>query len=271
MLKLKRIYWYLLKRVFVSSTSEFAARSAQINDCHIRIASASRFVLGEGSMLYNCQIELLDGASLEIGNNVVLCDMHITAHHAQCIIGDACKLSNAQIQISKNAYVSLGAACVVEQGDWWRGPVWRISDGSKVEIADHNRLRCNIEMRFGGKCSIGKYNCINEDTEIRADERVEIGDYNMISYHCRIWDTDTHAFYEDDTRRRMTERMYPVIGAEKDKPVTKPVVIGSDNLVGERAAILKGSRIGNGCKIGYNVVVAGKEIANKTTFVGKSK
>lgn len=267
--KLNRIYWYLLKRVFVSSTSVFSAKSEQISDCHIRVASASRLVMGTGSKLHNCSITLLDNASLEIGVDVVLTNMQITIHQAQCAVGDKSQLSNVQIQLSKNACLSIGSACVVEQGDNWRGPIWRIDEGSTVQIADHNRLRCNIETRFGGNCTIGRYNCINEESEIRADENVVIGDYNMISYHCRIWDTDTHVFYEDDTRRRMTEHMYPNIGAEVDKPITKTVYIGSDNLIGERASILKGSKIGDGCKIGFNVVVADKEIANKMTFVGK--
>lgn len=268
--KLQRIYWKLFKNVFVSSTSEFDVKEARIQSCRINVSKASRLVIGRGSQLVNCTIDLMDGSTLKIGENVVLRNMCVTMCQSQFVCGDACRLSNAQIELLKNSKLSLGEACVVEQGDWWRGPIWRISDGSQVNVADHNRIRCNIEARFEGKCKIGQYNCLNEDTEIRTDESVVIGDYNMISYHCRIWDTDTHCFYQDDTRRRMTERMYPIIGAEKEKPVSRPVEIGSDNLIGERAAILKGSAVGNYCKVGYGVVVANKKIANHTTFVGKS-
>lgn len=267
--KLQRLYWKLFRNVFVSSTSEFVATKEQIEGCRIKVSSASHLVVGNGSRLVNCTIDLTEGSCLEIGEHVELCNMQISVHHAKCIIGDKCNLSNAQIYISKDGYLSLGTACVMEQGDNWRGIIWRIDKGSSVIIADHNRFRCDLEIRFGGICTIGRYNCLNEGTEIRADESVVIGDYNMISYHCRIWDTDTHTFYTDDTRRRLTEKLFPNVGAEKDKPITKSVQIGSDNLIGERAAVLKGSRIGDFCKVGFNVVVANKVIKNHTTYVGK--
>lgn len=270
MRRLQRLYLKLFKKVFISSTSElYVKENVLAQDCRIRVSSGSRLVLQKGSRLINCTIELTDGSVLEIGENTVMQNMRIRVHQSRFVCGNGCRLSEGQIEITRKSELTLGDVCVIEQGDYWRGPIWRINDGSKVMISDHNRLRCNMEIRFSGECQIGRYNCINEDTEIRADERVVIGDYNMISYHCRIWDTDTHAFYEDDTRRRMTEQMFPVIGAEIDKPATKPVAIGSDNLIGERAAILKGSRIEDGCKIGFNVVAANKAIESHTTYVGK--
>jgi acetyltransferase-like isoleucine patch superfamily enzyme len=62
--------------------------------------------------------------------------------------------------------------------------------------------------------------------------------------------------------------MFPNIGTEKSKPLTKPVVIGDDCLIGEYCAILKGSTIGHKCIIGVYSVVAGSSIPNGSIAVG---
>ena len=163
----------------------------------------------------------------------------------------------------------IGEFNIWEQGDNWRKPNVILWDGSKCKISHHNRIRCDIMCRFAGTCYINNYNCINERTELRCDEYVQIGSYNMISYNCRIWDTNTHSFYPDDTRRKMTEDMYPNIGAEKDKPKTLKVYIGNDNLIGENVAILKGTIIDNRTRIGYGAIVSNKHVNNDMIFTGK--
>ena len=61
---------------------------------------------------------------------------------------------------------------------------------------------------------------------------------------------------------------FPNIGAENDKPSTKPVVIGNDCLLGEECVILKGSTVGYKCIVGVHSVVAGVSIPAETMAVG---
>ncbi len=238
-------------------------------DSKVRVSTNSQFILGKNCLIKNCNINLADGASLVIGENTILRNAYIDINASSFLVGVNCDLSDAMIQITNNGKLILGDCCVVERGDSWRGSILNITDSSKLKIEHHNRIRCDIFMRFKSYCMIGCYNCINEETEIRVDDKLVIGDYNMISYRCRIWDTDTHTFYNDDTRRMMTEMMYPNIGAEKDKPNTKPIEIGSDNLIGEYVAVLKGSKIGNSCKVGFRTIVSNIDIADGTTYVNK--
>ena len=224
---------------------------------------------GDLSCIKDSQVKFGTGAKVSIGKNVSIRNSKIEVTGGELIVEDGVNISDYEITVTRGCRLHIGADCYLERGDNWRNPFVILWDASSLKVANNNRLRCDVMCRFGGQCEIGEYNCLNERTEIRCDESVKIGTFNMISYNCRIWDTNTHAFYADDTRRRMTREMYPNIGSEKDKPNTKSVVIGSDNLIGEYAAVLKGSAIGNRCKIGFRTVVANKNSANDSTFVGK--
>ncbi len=70
-----------------------------------------------------------------------------------------------------------------------------------------------------------------------------------------IYDTNTHVMYAPEKRRQMTMKDFPDIGMEYEKPVTKPVIIGSDCWFGKRAVVLKGCNIGNGVVVSTNSVV----------------
>lgn len=267
--KFRRLYWFIRHQVFVSANSKFVSNNSIFRDSKVRVSTNSQLILGENCLIENCNINLADGASFIIGENTILRNACIDINASSFLVGMNCDLSDAKIQITNNGELMLGDYCVVECGDSWRGSILNITDGSKLKIEHHNRIRCDIFMRFKSYCMIGCYNCINEETEIRVDESLLIGDYNMISYRCRIWDTDTHTFYQDNTRRKMTETMYPNIGAEQDKPITKPIEIGSDNLIGEYVAVLKGSKIGNRCKVGFRTIVSNCDIADDTTYINK--
>lgn len=233
---------------------------------NISISKDSSFY-GDINCFYECEVRIFSGSKIKIGNNVKIKNCHINVNHGELIIGDNSVLSDFNISIGNNCRLHIGEFNIWEQGDNWRKPNVILWDGSKCKISHHNRIRCDIMCRFGGSCSIDEYNCINERTEIRCDEQVSIGSFNMISYNCRIWDTNTHSFYEDDTRRRMTRDMYPNIGAEKDKPTTKMVYIGDDNLVGENSAILKGSNISNNIKVGYGTIIANNNVKDNKTVI----
>lgn len=306
---IKRLYWYLFKRVFVSTNAVCDVCGNQIKRSNVKVCSKSLFVVEQGAVVEDSIILLHDHASMTIGRNAVLRGVHIdlraagmkiedevvigdsrieafaqssirvgqatqaqqidiVAEQSEVVIGKDVRLSDWRLMIEGKSKLKLGEAVVCEQGNYWCGPEWSISHGAQVTVDHHNRLRNKFWVRFGAQVNIGTYNCINEGTEIRADERIEIGSYNMVSYNCKIWDTDTHHFYEDNTRRKMTDAMYPNIGVEKDKPKTKPITIGDDCLIGEGAVLLKGCEIGNKVKVGTRVVVSNMQVPGDSTVVG---
>lgn len=247
-----KIYSLIYRKLYNITISKDSVFEGNINDLHS-----------------NC-IKIVKKAEVRIGNNVKIKNCKIEVVAGKLIIEDNVTIKDYNISVGKNCTLVIGDNCIFEKKDNWRNPYIILWDNSILNIGHHNRLRCDFMCRFGGHCNIGKYNCINERTELRCDECIYIGSYNMISYNCRIWDTNTHSFYTDDTRRKMTEDMYPNIGAEKDKPKTLKVYIGNDNLIGENVAILKGTRINDNVKVGFSSVLSNKIIDTGKTVVGPS-
>lgn len=242
-----KIFYRKFHNVIISKGTVLNGSLNNIHKSNIRFTGNAHITLGKNVIIRNCTINVLDG---------------------DLIIGDDSIISNYNIYIGSNCRLYLGHNCLLEHGDNWRDPYISLSDGSSCIIEHHNRIRCDIWCRFGGSCYINEYNCINERTEIRCDENVSVGSFNMISYNCRIWDTNTHSFYDNDNRREMTIKMYPIIGAEIHKPQTKPVFIGDDCLIGESSVILKGTRVGNKCIVGTRSVAAGLIAADFSKIVG---
>lgn len=255
----------------IARNSKYIGEKKQITFSNLVLNEHSSFIMGKGSNIKHCQIKLENGGSLIIKENVCISNALIRISNSTVIIDDKCSITSLNLQATHKSYVSIGKNCFVEQGNSWYKPEW-IFENASADFSNNNIFRCDMWARFCGKIQIGSYNCINERTQIRADELVRVGSYNMISYDCRIWDTDTHTFYEDCTRRDLTKKMFPIIGTEIDKPNTKPCLIGNDNLIGESAVILKGTSICNGTKIGTRSIISNIVIPNKATAVqGKCK
>ncbi len=177
---------------------------------------------------------------------------------SQLIIHDNVKLDNYNITLN-NGYFEIGEYSQLVKGAQYLNPDISIDNG-KLVIGSHNIIKASLSIRFGGECSIGTYNAINEETEIRCDQSIIIGDYNMISYECMIYDTNTHCIYSPEIRRERTNSDFPYIGIETEKPNTKPVIIGNDNWLGKRSALLKGCVLGNQVIVGANAVASKLEV-----------
>ena len=143
-----------------------------------------------------------------------------------------------------------------------------ILEDSKLTVGNNNKLYCTIWGRFNSIAEIGEYNTINQGSEIRCDERVIIGSYNMISMNNRIWDTNTHRFFK--TGEELKEFMishYPLFN-EDVKPLTKPIIIGDCNWIGE-GCVLKSCSIGNHCILGTRTIAVNKNIPNDSSVVNQ--
>jgi acetyltransferase-like isoleucine patch superfamily enzyme len=191
------------------------------------------FVEGNNCSVTSTKIFVGKNGKLILGNNVKLNNLILTVNNGECIIQDYTIISGNNVGSPLNITLENGS----------------------LSIKHHCIIYADICIRFGGKCFINEYTGIMDRTEIRCDESVSIGSYNMISYECMIYDTNTHVTYTKDERRRMTEKDFPWIGKEFEKPLTAPVIIGNDCWIGKRAVVLKGCNIGNNVTVATNAVV----------------
>ena len=211
-----------------------------------RVSKCSTLNISSTAQILNSKIFLLNGARLEIGEN--------------------CRLSNAEIYVD-NGDVVLSNNVIVSST---QGVIITIQ-GGKLRVNNHSKLSLKrIWIRFGGSVKIGSYTNINGDSEIRSDESVTIGSYNQISYGVKIWDTNTHNILSKEERRKVTENYFPYFGYESSKPKTSPIIIGDDCWIGEKASILKGTKLGDEVIVGYNCLLSGQEGPDKSLAVSKS-
>ena len=106
-----------------------------------------------------------------------------------------------------------------------------------------------------GSISIGDYCWFSLRTQVISATNVKIGPYSIFARDVYISDTNEHPL-DPIARRRET-----IAALEKGRPPdryiaeSRPVTIGSDVWVGERAVILKGVTIGDAAVIAANSVV----------------
>ncbi len=97
-----------------------------------------------------------------------------------------------------------------------------------------------------GRISIGNYALITPGVRISASDLIEIGDSCMIASGAYITDSDWHGIY--DRIERNTE--------------PRPIRIGNNVWIGDRATILKGVTIGDNSIVGASAVVSHDVPAN---------
>jgi acetyltransferase-like isoleucine patch superfamily enzyme len=209
----------------------------------IRVENRSRVIIGK-NVLFNADMRVSNGSEVTIE--------------------DDCVFKNNIIHITNHSKVFFGKGVMMLSGPL--GPVAVQIDNGTLTLEGYNRFMSEILVRFGGVMKVGKYTGIGHNSEIRCEESVTVGDYGLFSYDICIYDTDTHSTDWQERRKRITEG-YPVGTAEKEKPRTKPVIIGNDVWLGKGATITKGTRIGNRCIVGTRTIVGGGEYPDDTTLV----
>lgn len=263
--KLKRGYFYYFRNMFVSSTSRwhFEATS-KLTKNKIKLSSESSLEVGEGASVVNCHIELYDSA-LSIAKGAQLNNAHIKVEHGRMSIGEDSSIKEYHVDVLRGM-VTIGNTCIFEKGYNALRPYIYVNEGS-LSFQNNNAIKANFWIRFGGIATIGTYNCINELTEIRCDEHVEIGSFNLISYECNIWDTNTHTIYDlDEVKQRLLSN-FSAIGGENAKPLTRPIIIGSNVWIGKRASILKGSQLFDSSIVGLGAIVSGQTVLSHQIIV----
>jgi len=118
-----------------------------------------------------------------------------------------------------------------------------VAIGDRVNIGRRARLETHRTSRGQGQLLIGSGTNIGNDVHLGAALRVLIGRNCMIASGVSVLDHD-HDFADPFDARTAA-----------DGVVASPTVIEDSVFLGERVAVLKGVRIGNGSVIGTNSVV----------------
>jgi acetyltransferase-like isoleucine patch superfamily enzyme len=217
-------------------------------------------------LLNNAIVRVENGAFCKIGHNVRIINSRIfVAKDSILEMDENVFIKNTNLFIIGKVYIAKNS--IIEKG--YQLANIKLNIDGNLFIDNNSRLRCDIRIRFGGNLHIGCFTNINEETEIRVDDFISIGNYNQISYKCIIWDTNTHNIYHDEKRRELSEKYYPNLGYEYEKPKTKPVFIGNDCWIGREVAILKGVKINDSCVIGFRTMLSNCEIEKNKVVVPK--
>lgn len=257
--KIKKLLGIKPQMLFIDTSSRVeVSPSASIKNSRIELKGKSRLKIGDGVVIDGTYI-VLEDSELIILSNVQISNVNLFAKSNSCInLSDSVQIDRYDWMLWQSV-VTIDKNCVFNQGRNALRPYFNLSEG-QLHILDHNVIRADFWIRFGGVVNVGQYNCINERTELRCDEQIRIGDFNMISYDCNIWDTNTHCIYSPSVRREKTISDFPVIGSESKRPKTKPVIIANDCWVGKGSVILKGSVLENEAIVATRAIVSNQTV-----------
>ena len=214
---------------------------------YVYVEKGSAFACAKGCKIVNSKIHLQNNSTLIIENGVIIKQTRFLLSKGVVRVGEQSFFSNGVMPTKQEIIVSNG----------------------NITFGKFNRIRAQkFWVRFGGVIKFGDYINLNEYSEIRCDESIQIGDFVEISYHVRIWDTNTHELEPLEKRRNRWIEQY-LKRDVSEKPKTKPIIIGSDTWIGESVSILKGSILGTGCVCGYATCISGKQIPDNMTVINQ--
>ena len=133
--------------------------------------------------------------------------------------------------------------------------------GNNISVGDYATLITAPDKRIdlstwetdkiNGEIDLGKYILISPGTSIRSAKKIIIGESTMIASDVTITDSDWHGIYD-----------------RTDYVATPKEVIIEENVwIGEKAIVLKGSKIGRNSIIGAGSVVNGV-VPENVVFAG---
>ena len=143
----------------------------------------------------------------------------------------------------------------------WSGPAmrWTVEDGVKREdvvIGSHVVFMGGLARCYrGGKLCIGSYCAFADGLSLIAFRSVTIGDFFLCGRDVYISDTNEHPLEPELRRRHTIAGLTRGMPPDRSVAAWKPVCIGNDVWVGEKAIIVKGVSIGDGVVVGAGAVV----------------
>lgn len=127
-------------------------------------------------------------------------------------------------------------------------------DKNNIVIGENCEIEGCLVTQNEGKISIGKNTTIRYNSIIGAVENVCIGDYVIISNNVTIYDNNNHPTGIKERKNMSLSGFHSELWKWKYSE-HKPIIIGDNVWIGEKATILKGVSIGEGAIVASNAVV----------------
>jgi acetyltransferase-like isoleucine patch superfamily enzyme len=117
--------------------------------------------------------------------------------------------------------------------------IFGMGKNSKFTINGHAHVGRGVRIAIldNGKLQLGDKVYINSNSTVLCGSNIKIGNGTLISWDVEICDVDFHRIIREDS------------------VITKPIDIGQNVLVGRRAMIMKGVKIGDGSVVAAGSVV----------------
>ena len=128
-------------------------------------------------------------------------------------------------------------------------------DSSRLEIGIGTEFTESEIIIYDGQVKIGDYCWFSLRNQIISNHSVIIGNYCIVARDVYISDTNEHPIDRHVRRKQTLDLLKMRKSPDRNESVGAPVIIGNDVWIGERAIILKGVNIGDGCVIAAGSVV----------------
>jgi len=128
-------------------------------------------------------------------------------------------------------------------------------DSSRLDIGIGTEFTESELIIYDGKIKIGNYCWFSLRNQIISNHSVLIGNYCIVARDVYISDTNEHPLNKHMRRKQTLDLLKIGISPDRNESLGAPVIIGNDVWIGERAIILKGVNIGDGCVIAAGSVV----------------
>lgn len=186
------------------------------------------------------------------GSNVYRSALYIT--DSKILTGQYLNIHGFSVNMSRNSEINAGEYLMLKGTN---KPSGLTLSNTTFTAGANNKIEAEV-VASNSTFTIGSGNFLNGGTEVRCMEKITMGDNNFVSYDCIIFDTNAHATNHELRKMEITNG-FPngTRQTEINAPKTKPITIGNCTWIGMRAAILKGTTIGEGAIVALNSVVTG--------------
>lgn len=126
-------------------------------------------------------------------------------------------------------------------------------DGGSVTFNGSAAFGIGSSIRVSGDLIFGKSFCANRNTFIACSKSVRFGDDVLLGWNVSVRDSDGHTL---------------IYGGGNQQPTVSPVSIGNNVWICAECHILKGSKLGDNCVLGYKSLLTGGTSDSNVLWAG---
>ncbi len=215
-----------------SHSNVFIGDRAKLNRSHINIKNLSKTVLAANVFFDKVQMVIRDNAKLEIKEGSLINSLHISVYeYGEVLLGENSEVTGDVWEIKENAKLHIGGG-----GKF----IYSIGVMGSIHIAENARM------------IIGRNLHILENYHIVAASgtSIVIGNDCLMSFNINMYSSDMHSIFDVVTGEN--------INSNDEIRKRRKIIIGNHVWIGDHAAILYNTQIGDGSVIGAMSLVKGK-------------